>query len=239
MRAANRETQHILHLEGLSVPLTLRHNRRARRMIMRIVPAEGERADGLVITVPPGSSPSEALRWAQDKQHWIVERFAQLSPRIPFSDNGEIPFQGTPHIIRHRGGRGTVDLSGTEINVYGAQQHLTRRLTDWLKKQARQEIEILIREKTSRLGLQAGRLSIRDTRSRWGSCAANGNLSFCWRLILAPPAVLEYVVAHEVAHLKEHNHSPRFWAETEKLCEHTETSRNWLKRHGESLRRYG
>ena len=113
------------------------------------------------------------------------------------------------------------------------------RVEAWLRRAARAEIEPLVEEMTARLGARHGRITSRDTTSRWGSCSAKGNLGFSWRLVMAPPPVLDYVVAHEVAHLLEHNHGEQFWGHVTRLCENPETSRAWLRRSGASLHRYG
>jgi len=232
-------TRRTLLTAGLEIPVTLRRNRQARRMILRVQPAESGSDDGVVVTLPHHIAESEALEWLATKQDWIVQRLSKLSPRIAFIDGATVPFLGQPHVIHHQQGRGTVKRLDGEIHVFGGPEHLSRRLLDWMRKQARQHIQQLVEIKSSQLGLPAGRLSVRDTRSRWGSCAANGNLSFCWRLIMAPEFVLDYVVAHEVAHLKEHNHSERFWLEVSRLTEHRQQAKSWLNKNGEALRRYG
>ncbi len=108
-----------------------------------------------------------------------------------------------------------VRREGGTLIVAGRPEHLGRRLTDWLKAEARREFAVRARAKAEILGRRVGRVTVRDTRSRWGSCSANGNLSFCWRMVMAPAFVVDYVVAHEVAHLKVRDHSPRFWKTVE------------------------
>ena len=128
------------------------------------------------------------------------------------------PISATEHRIRHRPAeRGAVWRESGEIHVSGRPEHLPRRVEDWLKQEARHEIERRAHEKAAELGKKVRRVTIRDPRSRWGSCSPDGALSFSWRLILAPRFVLDYVVAHEVAHLRELNHSNRFWRITETL----------------------
>ncbi len=122
--------------------------------------------------------------------------------------------------------------------VSGQHEHAPRRLRDWLVKQAHEELSKRVAVHTGNLGLQARRVTVRDQTSRWGSCSSGRVLSFSWRLILAPSFVLDYVAAHEVAHLKEMNHGPRFWSLVRKTMPRMEEARRWLKKHGAELHRY-
>jgi predicted metal-dependent hydrolase len=123
--------------------------------------------------------------------------------------------------------------------VPGQPEHVARRVTDFLKREARRDLEAAVERHLVTAKAAARRISIKDTKSRWGSCSANGTLSFSWRLILAPPFVLDYLAAHEVAHLRELNHSHRFWRLTHHLCRRTDEAEAWMKRHGPQLHRYG
>jgi predicted metal-dependent hydrolase len=116
---------------------------------------------------------------------------------------------------------------------------VARRVADWLKRQARAAIAERVAETAARIDASYGRIAIRDTKSRWGSCAAGGNLNFSWRLVLTPAFVFDYVVAHEVAHLKEHNHGPGFWRLVDQLTPETERARAWLNSFGAGLHRLG
>lgn len=218
------------------MPLRLRRNRRARRLILRI-DTDGE---GAVITLPWGVPAEEAIDMARRKEGWILSRLEKIPPRIPFADGSEVPFLGDPHLIRHAPkARGGAWREEGEIFVTGRPEHLPRRLTDFLRKEARRECSDRARAKSLLLGRKHGRITLRDTRSRWGSCAANGDLSFCWRLVMAPEFVLDYVIAHEVAHLRHHDHSPKFWRAVGELVADTMAPQAWLKRHGPGLHRYG
>lgn len=123
--------------------------------------------------------------------------------------------------------------------VAGEKPHLKRRLTDWLKAQAANDLTAAVERHCETLGVRYTRLTLKDTVSRWGSCSPSGALAFSWRLIFAPPFVLDYLAAHEVAHLKEMNHSVRFWRVCQKLCPKTEEAKAWLKAYGATLHRYG
>ena len=157
-----------------------------------------------------------------------------------------LPVLGREHRVRHcPAQRGSVWVeqcdpeSHPEIRVSGGAAHVSRRVTDWLKRQARAEIGNRARAYASRLDRRVARISIRDTSSRWGSCSSRASLSFSWRLILAPEAVLDYVCAHEAAHLVEMNHSPAFWRHVAALVGDWEPPRRWLKHNGGLLHRYG
>ena len=152
-----------------------------------------------------------------------------------------MPLFGEPLAVRHRqGARGTVWREGAEIHVAGRPEHLPRRLRDWLTARLRERLLPLVAEKAARIGRPVKRITVRDTRSRWGSCGPDGSLSFSWRLALAPPDVVDYLVAHEVAHLAHMNHGARFWALARDLCDGPiEKPQAWLKKHGEVLLQYG
>ena len=233
-------TEHLLEIDGRRVPVRLRRNRRARRLILR---PDANRADGevgVVVTLPNGVAIAEALNWAGTQSAWISRHLNKLPDRVPFADGAVIPFQGIDHVIRHQPtARRGVWSAGGIIYVSGRLEHMPRRLTDWLKLQARSRITDLVTEKTTELQLSFGRITLRDTKSRWGSCAANGNLNFSWRLILAPEFVFDYVIAHEVAHLREHNHGPAFWQLVENLTPEMQRARAWLNSYGPGLHRFG
>jgi len=176
----------------------------------------------------------------REHESWVLDRLDALPPRVPFTDGAVIPFQGCEHRIQYVAGRrGVVTSAAGTILAPGAAEHIPRRIADWLKREARLAISPLALEKAEMVERRVQQISIRDQRSRWGSCAANGRLSFSWRLILAPEDVLDYVVAHEVAHLVEMNHSQDFWRVVDRLTPHARPSKRWLNANGQSLHRYG
>jgi predicted metal-dependent hydrolase len=123
--------------------------------------------------------------------------------------------------------------------VAGAEPHIARRITDFLKREVKNDLEAASARAAAALGVAVKRVTIRDPSSRWGSCSTTGVLSYSWRLIFAPPFVLDYLAAHEVAHLIEMNHSPRFWRVVERICPHVARAKSWLDAHGADLHRYG
>jgi len=225
-----------LDIGGREVPLRIRRNPKARRLILRI----DTDSDGAIVTLPSRVPLREGVELARARSDWILRRLAELSPRVPFADGARVPYLDQEHVIHYRPGRrGVVWREGREIQVAGRPEHTGRRVRDWFKAEARARITGLVAEKTEMLGRGRGRITLRDTRSRWGSCSANGNLSFCWRLIMVPEPVLDYVVAHEVAHLAHRDHGPAFWRAVQGLTRDADAGRAWLRRHGESLHRYG
>jgi len=231
-----REQRTVVELAGRDVPLCIRHHPRARRLTLRIDPVGG----GAVVTLPAATPADEGLDMVRRKAGWLLDRLRALPPRAVLADGAAVPLLGADLVVRHRpDGRGVVRREGAALIVAGRPEHLARRLTDWLKAEARREFADRARPMAEALGRRLGRVTVRDTRSRWGSCSANGNLSFCWRLVLAPPFVVDYVVAHEVAHLAVRNHGPRFWETVASLTGHADRARAWLRRHGEALHRFG
>jgi len=151
-----------------------------------------------------------------------------------------MPLKGVPHLVLHEPGRrGSVvreiSAEGPRLIVHGERAHLPRRLSDLLKKEARAHIEPLAHRHASAIGGRIKAIRYKDTRSRWGSCTADGVLSFSWRIAMAPPAIIDYLVAHEVAHLAEMNHGPKFWKLCKELCPDTPKAKDWLKRNGAAL----
>lgn len=221
---------------GRTLPLRIVENDRARRLTLRI-DAGGQ---GLRITVPPGLRQGEVEKFLHRHQGWLEQRLAKVPERPQVRPGIKIPFRGVPHTIVHEPGkRGTVsvghDGAGPCLVVHGDRLHLPRRIADFLKREARREIEALVSRHTATVGRNARAIRFRDTSSRWGSCTSNGTLSFSWRIMMAPAPVINYLVAHEVAHLKEMNHGPKFWKLCEELCPDTERCKAWLKRNGSAL----
>jgi predicted metal-dependent hydrolase len=221
----------------LVLPVTFRRSARARGVSLRVDPA-GRR---IVLTAPPRMSREAAVGFAQQQAAWIAARLKRLPERRPFADGADVPLFGTMHRVRHRpDARGTVWVEAGEIHVAGRAEHLPRRLRDWLMAEVRRRLAPLVAAKAVRVERPVKRITVRDTRSRWGSCGPGGVLSFSWRLVFAPPEVLDYLVAHEVAHLVHMNHGPRFWALAERLCDGPMApAQAWLKANGETLLQYG
>jgi predicted metal-dependent hydrolase len=222
---------------GDTLPVTFVRSARARRASLRVDPA-GRR---IVLTAPLRMARATAVDFAHAQAGWIAARLKRLPARLPFADGAEVPLFGAPHRIRHRpDARGTVWREGLEIHVAGKPEHLPRRVKDWLTAEVRTRLTSLAHAKAATVERSVRRITVRDTRSRWGSCGPDGRMSFSWRIVFAPPEVLDYLVAHEVAHLVHLNHGPRFWALTRRLCAGPiEPPQAWLKANGETLLQYG
>jgi predicted metal-dependent hydrolase len=209
---------------------------RARRVSLRIDP----RAGAVVVTLPLRAGRRQGFDLLQTHSAWVMDRLSALPPAAPFCPGAVVPIAGQPHRIVHVPGlRGVPHLGEGVLEVPGDAAHVSRRVADFLRAEAGRRIAKLAIEKAKLSGRRIARITIKDTRSRWGSCAPDGALAFSWRLVLAPPEVLDYVVAHEVAHLSHMNHGQHFWAECMALTPHTEAARAWLAAHGARLLRYG
>ncbi|MBB6252462.1 M48 family metallopeptidase [Nitrospirillum iridis] len=229
-----------LRVAGIDAPVEVRRSPRARRLSLKVDTA----TDTVRVTVPPRVGDAEITGFVGRHLDWVHARLAALPPRQPFTDGMALPLLGRSTPIRHepgrRGGARLVEgPAGPELRVGGEAEFLNRRVTDFLKAEARRHLSALTAETAARARLRASAVTVRDTRSRWGSCSATGRISYSWRLILAPPQIVAYVVAHEVAHLAEMNHGPKFWALCEDLAGDVDRPRAWLKAHGAKLHRFG
>ena len=221
---------------GRQIALTVRRSHRARRIGLRIDPI---RANAELV-VPRRIGLSEALRFAESKRGWLSERLAALPAAIQFVDGVAIPVGGEMLAIRHTPGtRGPVRREGDLLMVSGAPEHQSRRVRDWLKAHARVVLAMRSRDYAARVDRPVASIRLGDPKSRWGSCSPDGAIAYSWRLILAPPDVLDYVVAHEVAHLIELNHGRKFWRLVGELVGDVTGPRDWLRRNGTQLLRYG
>ncbi len=215
------------------IPLVLRRSSRARRISLRISQLDGR----VTLTLPQRLPVDEALAFAQEKQVWIRKHLAARGTDIDVGLGAELPIGGMVHrVVQGRGRRVTFE-SGT-VAVPGAEDRVGARLAGHLKQIARARLAEASDHYASKLGKPYARITLRDTRSRWGSCTTDGGLMYSWRLILAPPEVLDYVAAHEVAHLAEMNHSQAFWAQVERIYGGYSSPRKWLRTHGSDLHRY-
>ena len=227
--------------DGAVYLVRVRRHGQARRYTLRIHAATRD----VVLTMPPRGSLKDARAFAEKHGGWIAARLGRLPRPTPFAHGALVPLRGVEHRIEHRRGqRGTVWLETGEADapllcVAGEELHLPRRIRDFLKREAKRDLEAASHAAAGRLGVAVKRVSIRDQSSRWGSCSTTGVLSYSWRLILAPPFVLDYLAAHEVAHLVEMNHSRRFWRQVERICPHMARAKTWLEAHGSDLHRYG
>ncbi len=229
-------TASALDFGDLVIPLVVQRSARARRVSVRI---DAERR-GAVLTLPLRAGLAAALRFAEQKSLWLRNRIALLPQPVSFADGALIAFRGEPHRIEHRPhDRGGVWREHRTIVVAGRSEHLPRRVAEWLEREALMVLSERTQLKAGPLGLTVRRIAVRDARSRWGSCSNDGRIHYCWRLVLAPDHALDYVVAHEVAHLRYRGHGPRFWALVDRLTPHRREAEAWLRRFGAGLSLYG
>jgi predicted metal-dependent hydrolase len=212
----------------------------ARRFTLRVRAASRD----VLLTMPTRSSLKSAREFAEGHAGWIGARLAKLPQPIAFVPGSVTPLRGLDHRIVHRPGeRGVVWTQAGRPNplicVSGETPHVARRVADFLKREARKDLEAAVARHAGRLSVKPRGIVLRDTASRWGSCSSTGRLNFSWRLILAPPYVLDYLAAHEVAHIVHMNHSPLFWKLTRRLFPETERAEAWLKANGAALHRFG
>ena len=236
MKATRKVAQReLLKIEGRAVEVHVRLNPRARRLIVKVHPTTGE----VSVTAPSQRALDKAMEFARGQSDWIALQRSRVPAQIELGVGAVLPFRGQDHAVREgEPGHGAAWAEDGTIYVTGAKAHHPRRLIDFLKKEARREFEARTTEHTKRLGVRHKRITVRDTASRWGSCTAQGSLSYSWRLILAPAFVLDYVVAHEVAHMREMNHGPKFWKLVRDLVGDPRRAQKWLRDHGAALHRY-
>lgn len=214
-----------------AIEVRLRRHARARRMVLRV----SHLTPTPVLTLPPGIPLSRARAFLSDQEAWIRGHLAKQSKPTVVEDGAVLPFRGGELTIRvapvarfaHR---------GTELLV-PARGPVGPLVAGWMRETARAELVAASQRHAARLGVRIGRITMRDPRSRWGSCSHAADLMYSWRLVMAPPIVFDYVVAHEVAHISELNHSPAFWNVVAGLMPGYAGPRDWLRENGSSLHR--
>ena len=232
-----------LRINGLLAPVEVRRHPAARRMTLRV--SRTRRA--VIVTVPMQCDLAQAGSFLNSHIDWVREHLGAVPQPVPFTDGAIIPFRGRPHILCFTGVRGGPPVQIEQANapdlnrltVSGALDAAPRRVSTWLMEQARQDLDRSVQVHAARLGVRPKRIALRDQSSRWGSCSTTRVLSFSWRLVLAPPTVLDYVAAHEVAHLAQMNHGPKFWALVARTMPQMQDAREWLRAYGMGLHRYG
>ena len=245
MRKTRRPASSTLKTENidtLGAAVVVRRHPGARRLTLRV----SRTRRTVIVTLPMQCDIDEAGTFITRNIEWVRERLDSLPSPVPFRDGVFIPLRGEAHRVvfvgsGKRGGPVTrrVAEDFPELCVSGHEEHAPRRLKDWLAREALRDLDERVAFHAKRLKVAPKRIAVRDQTSRWGSCSTTGVLSFSWRLILAPPEILDYVAAHEVAHLKEMNHGPRFWALVAKTMPELEDAKKWLQVYGMDLHRYG
>ncbi len=222
-------------LPARPVPVRWRRTARARRVSLRVDPVAGE----AVLTLPARAARARGLELLEQHAAWVLRQVERLAPPLAFAPGAEVPLGGEPHVIRHDPALRLSRIEAGALVVGGDAQGVARRVERLLRAEALRRIAARVAEHAQALGVRPAAVRLKDTRTRWGSCAPDRTLAFTWRLVMAPAWVLDYVVAHELAHLREMNHSDRFWALCESRTPHRAAATAWLKRHGPGLLRAG
>jgi predicted metal-dependent hydrolase len=222
------------------IPLvSVRESSRARRLTIKVGP-EGPPE----VVVPPGTRRREIERLLRRHHDWIERKVTEYerraaNPALGLDRPGFAWLHGVALPIEHRGGtRAAARLDGDRLLVGGRVEDAPAAIERWYRREARLRLGASAAREARRLGLSPRRLSVRDPRTRWGSCSPEGRLSFSWRLLLAPQAVLDYVVVHELCHLRELNHSSAFWRLLDEARPGWRTEAGWLREHGWELGAY-
>lgn len=227
-----------IELAGEAVTVTMKRHAAARRMVLR----QTRDGSGFTLTVPKRHSIASAKAFLDTSKDWMLASRARRETPVPLVSGARLPLRGNPLTLASTGRmRGTLnhDVEQATLHVPGQPAHMKRRVTDWLKQQALADLTLASRHYADAMGCHFSRIVVRDQKSRWGSCSSDGVLSYSWRLVLAPDYVLDYVAAHEVAHLREMNHGPRFWRLVLTHCPTARAAKLWLKKNGRDLHRYG
>jgi predicted metal-dependent hydrolase len=224
----------LLEIDGNSIVVKPKRHATSRRMVLRLA-RDGE---SFTLTMPKRQSLSSAKAFLDTSKLWIQNTLAHRGRKLAEQTSDTIMLRGVAlqicvvdklrGLVRH-------DVETNTLHVPGGEAHWQRRLVDWLKQEADKDLRMASSHYASQMEARFNKLTVRDQKSRWGSCTADGCLSYSWRLILAPPFVLDYVAAHEVAHLREMNHGPRFWRLVLTHCSKTRDAKQWLKTNGHTL----
>lgn len=223
-----------LDIDGVRIDVAVKVSARARSFRLSLP------ASGPLLTLPEKARWADAEAFLLRHRHWLAARLPRAAQAQRLMAGVEIPLRGVPHLVVPTGAlRGRVEIAVTDLGptlrVPGDAAHHPRRLYDWLKAEALADLNAQSAFHAERLGVSVRQVRLRSQSSRWGSCSSSGTINYNWRLILAPPHVLDYVAAHEVAHLVEMNHSPAFWATVTRTLPDMERGKAWLKAHGRAL----
>jgi predicted metal-dependent hydrolase len=219
------------HLPGPPpIEITLRRSARSRRFSLRVSQLDGR----VTLSIPLRARESEAMDFARAQEDWLRAALARRASGQIVAMGATVPVEGRMLTLAPGPGR-SPRIDGEHLLIPGAPDQAATRAAAFLKLLARDRLAAASDHYAAQIGRKVTRITLRDTRSRWGSCAHDGALMYSWRLIMAPPQVLTYVAAHEVAHMEEMNHSPAFWAVVSRLYPGWQAQRHWLQLHGKHL----
>lgn len=216
------------------IDVHVRRSARAKRLSLRVSGLDGK----VSLTLPLRARLREAQAFAEEKEPWIRKHLERHPGQMAIGPGALLPVEGVMRQITPTPRLRRVQLQTDALLVPVDEEKITPRVRAFLKTLARDRLSDASARYAQAFERNFGKITLRDTRSRWGSCTSQGNLMYSWRLIMAPPEVLDYVAAHEVAHLLEMNHSARFWARVEQVMPGYKTPRRWLKQNGATLHAY-
>jgi predicted metal-dependent hydrolase len=194
----------------------------------------------VLLTLPKGVSLQKGLKFFEQQQAWVLKQVGAQNKRRTFAHGEVFPFMGELFTISHSpSSRTHISLKDRTLQIEGEEQKLSAVVTAWLRFQAVGIFRQRSLECAEELNVTINKIRVRELRTIWGSCSTEGNLTYSWRLVMAPEEIVHYICAHEVSHLREKNHSSRFWAIVESLCPHYKTARQWLRTEGKTLFQYG
>ncbi|MGB0799594.1 MAG: M48 family metallopeptidase, partial [Planktomarina sp.] len=225
-----REPKQILLPGSPEIVVAVIRNARSRRLSLRLSRMRAQ----ATLTMPPHCTMSEAERFVREKESWLRQHFAATPERVTVGFDTKILIEGRPVPICQGTGRRT-HLTSDALLVPPGDDMIGARVKAFLKLRAKSALHTATQHYADALGQNFGRITLRDTTSRWGSCSSQRNINYSWRLIMAPKEVLNYVAAHEVAHLIEMNHSPAYWAQVARVYPNYQEPRDWLREQGERL----
>lgn len=221
----------------LVLPVELTRRKGMKRMILRL----SKTADTIKVSAPPRMPLHEIIQFVGTSRPWIE---TQLSKKPPMNQslfpNMTLSVGGIEYFVRHEEAkRRSIEIQENSIIVRGHLEDFSGSLLCYFRKLADQKCTYWSRQLADKLGLVYKKITIKDVKGRWGSCSSQGNLNYNWRIILAPEAVVIYLCAHEVSHLKHMDHSPEFWSTVASVCPDHKALRSWLRKNGDELYRYG
>ncbi|MEH6404362.1 MAG: SprT family zinc-dependent metalloprotease [Sneathiella sp.] len=224
-----------LLIEGEVIPFHIKHVPNAKRMKLRISATRQ-----VTLVLPKSVSIKKGLVFLEREKPWIAEQVSKIQPPIAFENGALIPIQGKNYQICHvPDRRGLVWIEGDKLFVAGSAERVSRRVKAWVLREVKRVISEKALAYAEEIQVDVRRIAIKDQKSRWGSCSSSGNLNFSWRLFLMPETILDYVVVHEVAHLRHMNHSAEFWSLVKSVYPEMEKSKRWLKQNGVLFHKYG
>ncbi len=231
-----RKTISPIEISGIDYPISIKKNARSKRLTMRVDPYKGI----INVTTPKRVSKRKVISFILEHQEWLAKQHQSLKGPISFDEGAIIPIKGKAFTIQHIEKRGIyIEKQRTYLIVSCPKLRLKSAIKRYLKEQARKTLTKLAQEKATQIDKSIANISIKDTKTRWGSCSSKNNLNFSWRIIMAPDYVIDYLVAHEVAHLQHMNHSKAFWDLCFTLSKDGSQGKKWLRTHGSELQRYG